>query len=105
MDREPEEGTQSPWGVIDTVHRCSPGVLFVGTPSHGGIWVAPHLRKNLPEGWRRAYFEEDCEWAIVELAMPGSTVDRGDEYAAGIAAHARQTVERFYPELVPVLVK
>lgn len=75
--------TYTPWGVADHVVALNPErtVLRVGTPSHGGIGVhasvniAPHLLRyainaesTSPDEWR--WFEEDCNWALVALALP-----------------------------------
>ena len=30
----------SPWGKIDLATRCTKGIWFVSTPSHGGFWLS-----------------------------------------------------------------
>lgn len=50
----PREGGRSPWGQIDHVEILAPGIAMVGTPSHGGIWLAPERRKDMPSAPNRA---------------------------------------------------
>lgn len=69
----PKFGDSSPWGQIDCATQIAPGIIRVSTPSHGGIWVAPELRRRIDSRWLErasAWFEEDCEWAIVAHSFP-----------------------------------
>jgi len=75
-------GSESPWGVVDFVNHVSKDVTFVCTSSHGGYCVTgqaldtikgrfPAFRTfvpGLPNGV--AWFEEDCDWCVVALALP-----------------------------------
>jgi hypothetical protein len=73
---------ETPWGSADG-HRW----LFVGgegesvewftTPSHGGFKVSDAARAKWPVALRdfrpfagNGWYEEDCDWAIVAMAMP-----------------------------------
>lgn len=80
-------GSATPWGVADFVKVLAPGVVMVGTPSHGGIWLSRERCDAMPrelagvvtfvesggpqaprEGGR--WYEEDCDVALVALAFP-----------------------------------
>lgn len=63
----------TPWGRADYTKQLAPGIWTVGTPSHGGMWIAPELYATMPESIRETrhshggWFEEDCDWAIPVL--------------------------------------
>ncbi len=62
---EPKVGSHSPWGTIDNITRIAAGVLFVGTPSHGGIWLSDQRIAQIPETLRKpksAYAEKPRWW-------------------------------------------
>ena len=79
----PTVGASSPWGVIQQATRfvrdCQTIAVCVSTASHGGFWVAPHLRTGLPAietayshgGW----FEEDCDWTLAYIALNLGPID------------------------------
>ena len=58
----------SPWGAIDDKEKYAPGIWFVTTPSHGGIWLSPERRKEInrksPFLGSAAWWEEDCDCVI-----------------------------------------
>jgi uncharacterized protein DUF7007 len=72
-ERVPGKGDESPWGQIDHVQsfpEC-PGLVLVGTPSHGGFYVPASLNTKIParwrayaarwsHGWGDQWYEEDC---------------------------------------------
>lgn len=71
----------TPWGRADHVKELAPGIIEVGTPSHGGFWLAPDQLAKIPEGgrkfaaawshgWGEAWFEEDCAALQVIAAFP-----------------------------------
>jgi hypothetical protein len=71
--------TNSPWGVPQTVEEVGDGVYLVMTASHGGYYVPPAVNKRIPASWRavsfnaqgvRGWYEEDCDWCMVALALP-----------------------------------
>jgi hypothetical protein len=71
------EKMETPWGCADHVTRVCPGVQCVSTPGHGGYAVLPTVVATWPAGLREyvpfagpGWYEEDCDWAIVVLAMP-----------------------------------
>ncbi|MDH7975590.1 hypothetical protein QH494_25685 [Sphingomonas sp. AR_OL41] len=74
----------TPWGMSQHSEAYGEGVLCHSTASHGGFHldgernalVHPLLRN--PGGW----YEEDCEWAKVALALPALFTDRERRAAA-----------------------
>ena len=76
-DAAPQIGGQSPWGTIDHMAKLADGVIFVFTPSHGGVWLSDDRVKEIPEsiistnflGFRK-WWEEDCD-AIKVLRVLG----------------------------------
>ena len=67
--------TNSPWGEIQHRTTLAEGIVAVSTAGHGGIWLSPERRLQLPKGARQiastycqkpAWWEEDCE-AMVPL--------------------------------------
>jgi hypothetical protein len=71
---QPRVGSFTPWGRADFAEVLVPGAVSVATPSHGGIWLAPHLNAEVHPAWRRddGWYEEDCEAAIVFATFPGT---------------------------------
>jgi len=79
---KPRIGSDSPWGVIQSVSRVRPGVVFVSTASHGGYALTDKAAKRVARIARDTYpshvpatrdwqwLEEDCDWALVWLAWP-----------------------------------
>lgn len=96
----PRIGHTSPWGRIDNTTAFRSGATLlavsVSTPSHGGIWVAPAERGKLPAGFRaRAWFEEDCDWAIPYVALGLGAVDAYTDQTET----ARDTVRNWHPDV------
>jgi hypothetical protein len=92
--------TQTPWGVADHREELIPGIVFVGTPSHGGYWISAQRKKEMPEVLRTksGWYEEDCDWALVYLAF-ADDIERikPDIYAKRYQA-AVETVKSWNPE-------
>ncbi len=73
-----QTGTQTPWGPAQTVKRVADGIWTLDTSGHGGYYVAPMLRLQMPAGLASiktycgapGWYEEDCDWAIVAAAFP-----------------------------------
>jgi hypothetical protein len=65
-------GTSTPWGTADYSKKYGTGVMFYGTPSHGGFHLTAKRNALVNAAWRRAdgWYEEDCDWAIVALTFP-----------------------------------
>lgn len=66
----------SPWGGIQHRKQIAPGVWNVETAGHGGIYVAPSVLATIPDCLKEntfagpGWFEEDCDWALVVVALP-----------------------------------
>lgn len=98
-ERPPKIGDQSelaqgPAGVIDDISKVATGIYWVGAPGHSGYWLdSKRLARVLAkfpelegvgyvfaspekaeafraEARAQHYFEEDLEWAYVELTFP-----------------------------------
>lgn len=63
---QPQEGHNSPWGIIDAAQSLADGIVSVQTPSHGGIWLSDARLAQMPPDQRStdAWYEEDCEAAF-----------------------------------------
>lgn len=91
----PTTGTRSPWGAIDNAHTLIDGLIVVGTPSHGGVWVSPERRAQMPSSLRlgsKAWYEEDCEAALVLTAFA-----RELELDAAQRVANRALVAKYFP--------
>lgn len=87
---QPQEGSRTPWGLVQGIKVLAPGLVSVWTASHGGIWVAPQLRERIEGHKRTAFYEEDCEWAKVHAAYPSAFPDE-------CAKHGPETLKRYFP--------
>ena len=60
----------TPWGRADHVEQLCEGIWIVGTPSHGGVYVAPELWETMPPDMRETnyseggWFEEDSDLVL-----------------------------------------
>ena len=84
------EGTPTPWGNAEQVFHLGAGVYIVDTPSHGGLYVPDHVRKDIPPkvadiilkepGWPTNWAEEDCHlpiaMAFIHPRLDAATVAR-----------------------------
>lgn len=91
--------SETPWGYAQTKRQQAPGIWFVSTASHGGVWLAPDRQAEMPEALKQfkpwgesspgsPWYEEDCDWAIVALAFPGA-------FSESEIAAAWRTVETY----------
>lgn len=60
--------TSTPWGTADSATTIAPGIIFYGTPSHGGLHLSPSVNEQIPLAFRegiggnermRGWYEED----------------------------------------------
>jgi hypothetical protein len=86
----------SPWGKVD---GWSPfgdlGLYHHSTPGHGGIYVPPEMKRQMPKPYRDAngsgnWFEEDCAWSLVALSFPSGLDEKDLE-------SARRSAKDWYP--------
>jgi hypothetical protein len=70
------KGASTPWGVADSATWFADGITLYSTPSHGGFWLSPSRLLEMPAELRvnhyagAQWFEEDCEAALVVVAVP-----------------------------------
>ena len=90
---------QTPWGPSQSIRVLGQvngeDILEVTTAGHGGIFVPPAVLHLIPTHRRKraaqwsgndCWYEEDCEWASVALAMPRLFTTRQVELARRIEA-------------------
>lgn len=91
----------TPWGAPHSRRIVVDGIVRYTTASHGGYWVSPERVASMPQGLRPtkhldsdggAWFEEDQEWAIVELAFPQHFGSQNQE-------PARRLLKDWMPEI------
>lgn len=77
MPNIPPALSHTPWGATQHHRERFPGIHFVSTAGHGGVWLSPERRQAMPEPLRHVgtwaglpWYEEDCDWALVALAFP-----------------------------------
>ena len=94
-------GCSTPWGEADEVIEVAPGIVEVGTPGHGGIWLSAARAKRIPgagipEPKGGAWFEEDLDYniAIALHPAPFSKRDRGRGSSDGGAKATREAALR-----------
>lgn len=96
----------TPWGVADSVEVAGDGVVFYGTPSHGGYHVTGAALERIPPQFREAscapgwfgWFEEDVDWAIVAVYFP-------EYFPPDAQDHARATLERYRPAVLQAVAQ
>lgn len=98
LDQRPRRGGLSPWGVIDDASEIRPGIWFVFTPSHGGLYLEPDALEAMPEPARSrdGWYEEDCEALLpfLFLGLKLKAVTREE-----LAEHVRLWFKD-YPEIL-----
>lgn len=67
----------TPWGKSDYSKSYARGVMFYGTPSHGGLRLSKTKNAQMPDALRldngrkgEGWYEEDCDCARVHVAFP-----------------------------------
>jgi len=53
----------TPWGRADNVEVVAPGIVNVGTPSHGGVHLDAERNRRMPKWFRQndGWYEEDID--------------------------------------------
>jgi hypothetical protein len=100
---------QTPWGISDYYKEYGPGIIFYGTPSHGGFWLSQSRLLEMPEEIRvvklthdfKTWFEEDCDWSLVALAFPEYFDPRSCQCAIRIATQLSNPESVLYPGWEP----
>lgn len=88
----------TPWGRAQHYENLGGGVMSVSTAGHGGIFVPVEYLHNIPADQRvwaakwsgsEQWYEEDCCWAAVAVALP-------DRFTPENVATARRTLASFF---------
>lgn len=90
----------TPWGQSDYSKQYRRGIIFYGTPGHGGLHVSAGLNKTIPDHLRRddGWYEEDCDWARVVVAFPDLAPLMQLKPGQDVMEEAKQTLRSYYPE-------
>jgi len=66
----------TPWGRSDSITKASEGVVWVTTPSHGGVHLSAEVNAEMPEYMRSAdgWYEEDCKWCLPVVALGAARI-------------------------------
>lgn len=65
----------TPWGKSQYSKQYVRGIVFYGTPGHGGFRVSKTKQAKMPEALRLdngkncGWYEEDCDYALVVMAF------------------------------------
>ena len=104
---EPVPPRETPWGGAQRVERIAEGIWFVSTASHGGFWLAPYRRAEIPDALVAAtilktaeWFEEDVDWAIPALLFADdmrANPTAGEPDPEATLARARDILGHFKP--------
>ena len=94
------EGMRTPWGEADGVEIVTEGIGWVHTPGHGGVKLSPALNSRMPEYMRQrgGWYEEDCEWSKVYVALAALLRAVGTDRIDSDCASAVNTLRSYYPD-------
>jgi hypothetical protein len=88
--------------MIQTVHEVAPGIVQVSTAGHGGYWLSPERRADMPAQYRDIrtfaggpWYEEDCDWSLVVLSFPEHFDAKTRQAAADTVEWLDANSERF----------
>jgi hypothetical protein len=104
-------GRLAHWGAPDTTREIIPGVVWVTSPSHGGIVLSDERNAAMPDYMRRAdaVYEEDCNWPLpiyaFDCAAQFAAVLKSGTTAEQIMTDAKRTMERWHPAALAQAVK
>lgn len=88
--------SSTPWGHAQSQTQLAPGIWFCSTAGHGGIWLDPERRRQMPAGHRsRSFYEEDCDAAI---PLWWFREELRHQYAADRDPSLFEWLERWNPE-------
>ena len=92
--------TSTPWGMSDYQKNYAHGIIWYGTPSHGGFHVSPSVNARIPDYMRcnDGWYEEDCDWCIVATIFPAIFASHETpEEVQRTLGHARDTLRNWHP--------
>lgn len=103
------EGRLNYWGNPDEVCEVIPGVIWVTTPSHGGLVLSDECNAKMPDYMRRAdaVYEEDCNWClpIIALDIAGEFAETLNQRPERIMADAKRTLHAWHQEKEEIAMK
>ena len=97
---------RSPWGTVQGTRTDIPkGIVFVNTAGHGGYKVYPKYNRMIPEYMRNSdgWYEEDCESAIVQVALEDTfkqvwqEQNRPADWVRRVLETSRRIMRDYYP--------
>jgi len=96
-----KDPSHTPWGAPDYRRELIPGVVFLGTPSHGGFWISEQRRKVMHGALclDSPWYEEDVNWSLIYLAFPKEIQQAEPEKFFRRYVAAIQTVKNWLPEM------
>lgn len=94
---QPKLGDSCRWGVIDNITPLCQGVVFVSTPSHGGVWISAEHEASIPDNVKKPareyapaqWYEEDSD-CIIPLALIEGVPIAERQYAINAAYNDRE---------------
>jgi hypothetical protein len=96
--------TSTPWGPAQTARKIANGIMVYSTARHGGYHLSPTRAAQVPASIRSfaggAWFEEDCDWAVVCLVFPRefcAAIPADRATPAEVIQAARNILERYNP--------
>jgi len=83
----------TPWGLADQEKPYADGIVFYGTPSHGGLKLDPERNAKVHSALREhdGWYEEDCAWAKVAFTFPEAFPETEREVAV-------MTLKQWFPD-------
>lgn len=98
-DPDVHVGSRTPWGKADNVERVAPGIVFAGTPSHGGYKLSRERNAAIPPALRErsGWYDEDDGRAVVHMYHPDSARPREGFTRADVAAEAAVSIRDHRP--------
>jgi hypothetical protein len=122
-------GSLTPWGEAQRIELLAPGIQFISTGSHGGIYIDGAHINQLPDAAHAANFmnrrpfgvgfakiawwERDCDWCIpyvffwneirehAERATRDGTTDGTTD---GVYQRAIEILRRWFPNLASIIL-
>lgn len=93
----------TPWGSADFVDNVSEGIVWVSTPSHGGMGIdiekadtvykiSDYAKDTAIKATDYYWFEEDCDWSICVLE-----VYNFDVFSEKVIEDAIDCAKRWHP--------
>ncbi len=71
--------TTTPWGKVQESRVIAPGIFFLSTASHGGIYLSPEINATVPDRIKemtfsgqgfQGFYEEDEDAEMIRQHFP-----------------------------------